>query len=754
MSPQVSTLSENHIKDLIMDSPLELADMLAAQQPTAGLYPGKLGLFLTFGVSGLQHYQFVLGGQPDKWNVSMQSFQGLPNYSEELNDHHMIVEFNPSMFHFLPDAPHSPWVKLWTCNTHVPDITPDNLALQAVLVRLRVSRPSKGEYQLILEGILEHDTFTIETANKSQWCRTVKAAPVALYATEVDVSHNHEFAMEIMPAVKSLDPLPAAVSDSSLRFATLKAAIESSSASWTASLIEWISHARLPKHQWPANLFDDVVIVPLTQFTPPAGISCMTIRVDGEFYQVNVGSTDVIKVDGPPPPSYQQAVSTSPPTSSVPSLTRAPATTDPSSMAPPSQQGAGVAPVTDQPAASGSIPGPPGAQPQVVNSVSDQPPSVASGKKRHYTRTPLALRKPKYSPHPLMSNHLMPGLPPLVAESLQMAFASNSQERMISAYKQFVKALGGRCPFLNPQPYDAILCLEYFFSRKLSPKTVANYMGSFTRWSDLNGLPVKYKALVSLAMRGYSNGYLSPIKMAAEGFKLPFSFSTLKLICNGLVASSLHPTIQAAVWAVTLLTFWGLLRIGEILCEKAAIFDVTTDLCLADISFLPDGNMKMWVKGPKCTPKVHGYHGDIIEFIQNTSIPQMCPVAALKNYLRFRANITAAVDKPLFLNPSGTCLTPMSFARYWKLSLRLANVPQSIIQQHTNHGLRASLPSLLQLANMPKDKVKVLGRWASDQAYSLYLKNTKARAEAKQEAMAFCQQLLSAHSACKCSTLT
>ena len=736
LSPEVLTLTAANIKKLMFPSPIELAEHLASLNVQDDTYPGTVSALLTFNDAAFAHYQLVLGGPPQPWIVSLAFCEGLKHFVVGLAARDMTFSFDPARFIFLQDSPVSAWVRLSDCNVIYPPDMPTELEISLILVRIRFSRVTTEQFQLVLEAIIEHDSFTVETANRSTWAKTLKAAPISIFAIDVNVTANRNYQLELLPSIKTVKPLLPTITDSSIRFAVLNILLECSPAVWSQNLLEWLAYARQPRHNPPPVLYDSPVTFPITQFIPLKDQSTQVIKLDSAFFQVVVGSNEVTQVDNDPPPTYAEALSTQ-----VPPLVRGAATTQPQHMEVhvPVIQQPGVPVTPSAPPVAAQSPSTSGSQP------SSQPSQQNEAGNRKFVREPKPSQKLKYSVNSKMADHLMPGLPPRVAASLQMAFAANTQDRMLSAYNHFVTALHGRCPLLSPHPFDSILILEYFMEKQLAPNTIANYMSALSRWFEMNNIAVGYKHIVSLCIRGYKNGSYVHLKKAADGFKLPFNFSTLKLICNGLQQQGLPPPAQAAAWSATLLAFWALLRPGEFLCDKPASFDVSKTLTASDVKLNDDGSVQLWIK----TPKVASYHGDILEILPVTSNPSLCPVRALKNYLTFRRGISLNEELPLFLLPSGFPLTPPTFARWWKSALGLCDVPDLVIKQHTNHGLRSSLPSLLQLSNMPEDEVKILGRWRSTSAYNIYLKNTKARAKAKQNAMIFCQQLLASHNTCK-----
>ena len=736
LSPDIATFTRSKITKVMFSSPMEVASFLVKQKMPEDAFPGLVTAFLTFTEDGFHHYQLVIGATPQKIELPLAFCEGLHGYVPALAQQTLSFQLDMANFLFLQDSPVSAWVKLVDCSCTFPADMPQDLDLNGFLIRLRVYRVDKQHFQLLVEAIVEYENFTIEQANRTPWVKSTKAMPLCIAAMDIAATCDIASQLEILPAIKTMDPVPPSVSDSGIRFAVTRVLCDVSPASWASNVLEWLAHAKQSRHSSPAVLYDDMVMHPLTEFIPESGQTSMVIQLNGDHFKVVVGDSSVVKVDNPP--AYNEVFPQPP--ASAPPLTREVATTNPEVY-----QAASTPSVITQPPSQASATKV--SQPSSAGVTSSGQPTQQNqdSGKRMFIRMAQPTQKLKYSPHPLMSQHIMPGLPPMVAANLQMAFATNSQNRMMSAYNHFVKALGGRDPFLAFQPYDAITILNYFFTKNMQPATIANYMHSYNRWCELNNLTVGYKSIITTCLKGNHNGSYMPLFRAATGFKLPFSFATLKLMCNGLQKLELPPSLQAAVWSAALLAFWGLLRAGEMLCSKAKIFDLSKDLCASDIILAEDGSLQIWLK----SPKVESYHGDIIELLPVLSYPSLCPIVALKNYLRFREASNFHPDTPLYLLPSGFPLIQSTFTRMWRSALRMSHVPDAVISLHKSHGLRASLPTILQMSQLPDDKVKILGRWKSDTAFNLYLKDMEARAKAKREAMLFCQQLLTDMSQCE-----
>ena len=742
---------------------------LKTLQPDENTYNGVLTAHLSFFPHGFHSYQLCLGGAVEHWLIPMAKFAGIRGYADSLNDASMVFVFDPSQFSFLLNSTVSAWVRLTDVPLQVPDNLPADLDLQHVLVRIRHVRISSTNHQLQLEAVCEFEDFNIDVANKNNsWVKTVKAYAVPLFTQSLTLMAHIPGQFELLPTIQKTSPIPASVTDSALRFGSLRVLLDASMAAHSNTMVDWFAHYKKPKHNLPPILFNDPVPFPITEFVPSHGTSSMTIRVDGTLYAVQVGRPYVTRLPENPP-SYQQAVASSSGASfPVPPLVRSVATTQPSDMlaTPPVSTAASAPASQNSPATSSSGgtssqgPSPPAGasqsqsgQPPMAQSQQHLPATQASDHftgNRIYKRTghfPVPSKKIKFSSDSNMMDRLLPNIPDIIKEDLSAAWGHKSQKRMVSLHDRIVKILG-RNPYEDPRPFDSIHILAQFRQDDLKPSTIANYMSAHNKWLELNGLTQQYSGIISLAQRGFRNRAHIPLLNAASGFSLPFSLSSLRLVATGLNRLRIHPSLAAAVWCAALFLFWGVLRTGELLPDHVGEFDFTTQLCLSDIQINEDNTVRIWIKSPKAIRKEVGYHGDIVELLPFEALTGLCPVKALENYLRFRFQISNNLDLPLILLHTGQALSADRFKITWQQALAAVNVPQDIIRRHSNHGYRASLPSLLQLADLPEDQVMILGRWQSPDAYTRYLKNTEARMQSKRKALQFCQTLVATFEQC------
>ena len=251
-------------------------------------------------------------------------------------------------------------------------------------------------------------------------------------------------------------------------------------------------------------------------------------------------------------------------------------------------------------------------------------------------------------------------------------------------------------------------------NRNLKADSIKTYLYSLSKIQQLKGYgPIDFHKIPQLKdfLRGVKNVPRSNKKLKS---RKAVSFSMLKLLGNLICQSHWSSFEKTLTWTSFLVSYFGSLRISELICEDAAVFDVDKTLCWKDVVF---GNC---VTLHLRSPKVDHAGGDLICLFP-FPIPGLCPVAALRR-LRERATAAGLFDqeKPVFRLESGACWKRSAFDR----TLRSLVVQTGVAGEDskiTGHSFRGGIPSLLAVEASPAAEaaLKEWGRWRS-QAYVAY----------------------------------
>ncbi len=145
-------------------------------------------------------------------------------------------------------------------------------------------------------------------------------------------------------------------------------------------------------------------------------------------------------------------------------------------------------------------------------------------------------------------------------------------------------------------------------------------------------------------------------------------------------------------WSVSLLFFFGSLRLSEVSPQSVSAFDESTDLTWYDIIFRSDDSLSIHIKSPK-TGGFPGRYGVLFRFSYND---KFCPVLFLGKLLTFqRENFSFQSNHPPFTFSSGTFLTAPVF-RQTAISLLS---PFKIFPKRSKpkFSFRSGIPSTLSM---------------------------------------------------------
>ena len=182
------------------------------------------------------------------------------------------------------------------------------------------------------------------------------------------------------------------------------------------------------------------------------------------------------------------------------------------------------------------------------------------------------------------------------------------------------------------------------------------------------------------------------------------------------ILSKLDLNLQAdtAFWAALLLMFYGMLRVGNVLCKGHPCTHERHLVC-SDISFQKN-ELNVIIRASKT-----------IQFADRTlelPIPRakpsnvLCPVQAMLLYVQGPQSL--GVNGPLFITSNGYTDRPLTAALF---AQRLKSVLSAIgvnTQSYATHSCRRGGASWGYRLDVPVDTIKVIGDWKS-LAYQRYI---------------------------------
>lgn len=261
-----------------------------------------------------------------------------------------------------------------------------------------------------------------------------------------------------------------------------------------------------------------------------------------------------------------------------------------------------------------------------------------------------------------------------------------------------------------PVPATPELILQYaaLLARTLKYSSIKQYLNIIRLLHISSGLPnpLENNFTIHYVLRGIHRSIASP-----PARKLPITPSLLVSILSKLDLTLCH---DAAVWAVCLVMFYGLLRRSNVLSSSWSQFTASKHLCHRDLSFTTVG-AHLAIRWSKTNQYAQ----------RNRVIPLpamrdhvLCPVKALFNYVSKAPTMTH--PSPLFIVPSRSGakpLSPSSFVLSIRTALSHCNVNTS---DYAGHSFRRGGASWAFQAGLPVDTIRQLGDWRSN-AYMDYI---------------------------------
>jgi hypothetical protein len=194
--------------------------------------------------------------------------------------------------------------------------------------------------------------------------------------------------------------------------------------------------------------------------------------------------------------------------------------------------------------------------------------------------------------------------------------------------------------------------------------------------------------------------------------KIAISFPVLQLLGHAIENSDWIPYRYSKLlfWSVSLLLFFGSLRLSEVFPQSVSAFDESTDLTWYDIIFRSDDSLSIHIK----SPKTGGFPGQYVDLFRFSYKDRFCPVLFLGKLLTFQQeNLSFPSKHPPFTFSSETFLT----APFFRQTVMSLLSPFKIFpkQSKPKFSFRSGIPSTLSMkqdANL-QFVVQTWGRWTS-----------------------------------------
>lgn len=275
---------------------------------------------------------------------------------------------------------------------------------------------------------------------------------------------------------------------------------------------------------------------------------------------------------------------------------------------------------------------------------------------------------------------------------------------------------------------------NYYPNKPLFPVSISQ-LAQFITVSHLKGLKSTSITSMVSAISYIHNikGYRNPteaflIKKLLRATKLtshsdnrkPITIPILKALLEALTLVTTTSTVLLLFRAMFLVAFFGLFRIGEITFSQRGSHNVIMRKNL-ELHKNKQSNSFAIIH-------LHSYKHSLGQrakiALKQQQTPSLCPVKALRKYLRHNPNLKGQ----LFSLPCGNPVSSSFFRQMLKKCVRICKLPSS---QYTAHSFRIGGATHAFTQGLSASQIKQLGRWKST-AYLKYIRPIGTAVKPKQ----------------------
>ena len=240
--------------------------------------------------------------------------------------------------------------------------------------------------------------------------------------------------------------------------------------------------------------------------------------------------------------------------------------------------------------------------------------------------------------------------------------------------------------------------ISYLSLNKKAPSTMHSYVCAIANWHKVMGWQDPCK---SFQVKAYLKGVTRDT--GAPDARKPITIALLSCLIDMLPHICSSPYEVELFKGVFLLAFFGLFRIGELVCANKTGPNSRV-LQISDIAFKAN-QMRVIIRFSKTDQT--GKSTTII--FEGKANEKLCPVQGMKRFLekrRFSAG-------PLFRHADMTYLSRFQFNKVLQMAMEVID---KTITDVKSHSFRIGGATNAISKGVPYEKVKEMGRWQSDAA--------------------------------------
>ncbi|RDB24633.1 hypothetical protein Hypma_008189 [Hypsizygus marmoreus] len=275
---------------------------------------------------------------------------------------------------------------------------------------------------------------------------------------------------------------------------------------------------------------------------------------------------------------------------------------------------------------------------------------------------------------------------------------SSRYDASISQFLEFVITNSIPLSACLPASESLLCAFAASFAGSLAGKTIGNKCAAIRSWHIQNGFPYRGGRQLSYVIKGAENmrpadSHMPPRPAVSEAMLAALSSSL-----------DLNDSFDLCVLAIATTSFWGQIRLGEILPPREKNFNTMNFPCWSD--FQRPNSVGSRVLHLPCT-KTGGSKGEDVIITRQLHLD---PIAAIESHSKKNCHLSSDCFASYY-SPSGLrlALTKRKFLARCNSILTSHSLPAI-----SGHCFRIGGTTFLLLAGVPPDIVKLMGRWSSD----------------------------------------
>ena len=320
---------------------------------------------------------------------------------------------------------------------------------------------------------------------------------------------------------------------------------------------------------------------------------------------------------------------------------------------------------------------------------------------------------------------------------LSNSIANNTANNYNSVKKTLLSLCTGRNILQEPKfGDDALLLTRLSKIKTLKRETVRQYMKCYRTLVLMEGAdPPPESPHFKQLKKGLANKGHNPMLYVAKSHRKAYSIPSLRVMSHAIASTSWSKFRKQAVFTTMLMAFWGRLRLSELLCSSGKNFKPNNAFLRNDCKYIESNEGKetlgiqLWIRHAKVPDPA----GALVEIPPTEKFLDLCPIAALKKYLRMRNKMTSDGETPMILDDTGYIMTKHKFTTYIQEAIETLDPSyKDTFKDLKGHSLRSGVPTALQKLGSDVDPqvVQYLGRWRGC-SVNLYLKDAAAASSAR-----------------------